>query len=80
VCARTPVGLPDDPPDVPEPPPFEPPFGPPGELLLALGVVAGAELEPELTGVGVTVPDGGHGVVGGGGVQPQPVPVGVGLG
>jgi len=75
VCARTPVGLPDDPPVFPEAlPPFErppcepPPFEPPPDELpppaLDDGVAEGDELEPTL--VGVALPEGGHGVGGGG--------------
>ena len=87
MCAKTPVGVPDDPPELPAaPPPFEPPLlePPPDELLpLALGDGVPGGVEPDATGVGVAVPEGGHGVLGGGGgggVQPQLVPVGVGVG
>lgn len=83
MCARTPLGVPDD------PFPFEPPFGPPCELVLVGepvddGVLVEDGVPPgaELVGVAVAVPDGGHGVVGGGGggggVQPQLVGGGVG--
>lgn len=76
VCARTPLGVPDD------PFPFEPPFGPPCGLVLVGEAVDDGVPGAELVGVAVAVPDGGHGVVGGGGggggVQPHWVGGGVG--